>query len=296
MKLVRKMEEWFGEEGAEYAHMATEKDNAASIELFTGRCGYTKFRTPSILVHPVFAHRLRIPRRVSIVRLHARDAEALYGSASPPRSSSPRRRRHPRQPALARHLRRGGRRGGGGGARVRVPVEGGGGVRGGAPGSWAVASVWDCGGVFRLEVRGRRGCGGGGGGQQGGGQGGAVAGGAGGARRLPALRGLVRLRARRRRPRRAGRGGGALPPRAQHGAGPRRRRRHRGRRVRAPARAIPHWRRLSCAEDLWCAKRLSQVPDDDDDDDEDEEEEELGDWTKSAPAPSIFVDPREYKN
>jgi hypothetical protein len=52
---------------------------------------------------------------------------------------------------------------------------------------------------------------------------------------------------------------------------------------------IPHWRRLSCTEDLWCMKRL-----------------DAGgggrgggghadawDWARSAPGRSIFVDPRE---
>ncbi|XP_020104124.1 probable N-acetyltransferase HLS1 isoform X2 [Ananas comosus] len=290
MKLVRKMEEWFGEEGAEYAYMATEKDNAASIELFTGRCGYTKFRTPSILVHPVFAHRLRIPRRVSIVRLHARDAEALYRKRFAATEFFPR----DVDAILDNPLSLGTfvavveeEEGLGLGFRWRGAEE----FVAAPPGSWAVASVWDCGGVFRLEVR--------------------------GASRLRRAAAAASRAADRAAP---WLGVPAVPdvfrpfaawfvyglggdgPAAPAAAAALFRHAHNMARGRAAVvatevaaceplrRAIPHWRRLSCAEDLWCAKRLSQVPDDDD---EDEEEEELGDWTKSAPAPSIFVDPRE---
>ena len=54
---------------------------------------------------------------------------------------------------------------------------------------------------------------------------------------------------------------------------------------REPLRlGIPHWKRLSCAEDLWCMKRLG----------EDYSDGTVGDWTKSPAGPSIFVDPREF--
>ena len=54
---------------------------------------------------------------------------------------------------------------------------------------------------------------------------------------------------------------------------------------REPLRlGIPHWKRLSCAEDLWCMKRLG----------EDYSDGSVGDWTKSPPGLSIFVDPREF--
>ena len=46
--------------------------------LLTGRCGYAKFRTPSVLVHPVFRHALKPSRRAAIVRLERREAELLY--------------------------------------------------------------------------------------------------------------------------------------------------------------------------------------------------------------------------
>lgn len=73
------MEKWFRESGAEYTYMATEKDNTASLKLFTGKCGYTQFRTPAILVNPVFAHRVSTDsRRVTLIKLSPRDAELLY--------------------------------------------------------------------------------------------------------------------------------------------------------------------------------------------------------------------------
>lgn len=51
-----------------------------------------------------------------------------------------------------------------------------------------------------------------------------------------------------------------------------------------PLRAgIPHWPQLSCAEDVWCIKRLE----------EDYSDGAVGDWTKSPAGLSVFVDPRE---
>ena len=47
LQLVRQLEQWFELMAAEYAYIATDKSNEASLRLFTGRCGYTKFRTLS---------------------------------------------------------------------------------------------------------------------------------------------------------------------------------------------------------------------------------------------------------
>ncbi|WOL19221.1 cell division protein [Canna indica] len=55
-----------------------EKDNHISTRLFTEQCGYTKFCSLFILVHPVFAHRLPLPRSVIVLRLGAADAEVIY--------------------------------------------------------------------------------------------------------------------------------------------------------------------------------------------------------------------------
>lgn len=76
--LVRRLEEWFCSNDVDYAYMAIMKDNHDSISLFMGRFGYTKFRTPSILVNPVNHHPLRISSNIEIVRLKAEQAESLY--------------------------------------------------------------------------------------------------------------------------------------------------------------------------------------------------------------------------
>lgn len=47
---------------------------------------------------------------------------------------------------------------------------------------------------------------------------------------------------------------------------------------------VPHWKVLSCDDDLWCVKRFEKGFDD----------VAVGDWTKSSPGLSIFVDPREF--
>ena len=278
LRLVQQLELWFSLMGAEYAYMATDKSNEPSVRLFTARCGYSKFRTPSLLVHPVHAHRLRAPRRAAFLPLDARDAEELY------------RRRFAHVeffPAdigavLANKLSLG--------TFLAVVVDDDDGYewRGiqhflaSPPASWAVASLWDCGGVFRLEMR--------------------------GASRLrraaaAASRALDRAAKWMRVPSvpnffrpfagwfAYGLGGdgddAALAAEALivsfvNMA--------RGRAAAVAVevaaldplrRRLPHWRSLSCAEDLWCMKRLGGGGADG------------WDWAKSAPGTSIFVDPRE---
>jgi len=74
--LVRKLEEWFESHNADYAYMATEKDNEASHGLFIGRLGYVVFRNPAILVNPVNPGRgLKLPsdigiRKLKVILLH----------------------------------------------------------------------------------------------------------------------------------------------------------------------------------------------------------------------------------
>ncbi|XP_010939135.1 probable N-acetyltransferase HLS1 [Elaeis guineensis] len=286
-KLVRRLEGWFKAQGAEYAYMATEKDNEASIRLFTGRCGYSKFRTPAILVHPVFAHRLPIPGSVRIIRLPPADAETLYRRRFSTTEFFPR----DIDAVLSNPLSLG--------TFLAVPAAGGGG-RGGwewpgaeeflaaPPESWAVVSVWNCGGVFRLEVRGasrvRRGL--------------AWATRA-ADRALPWLRipsvpdifrpfgalflygiggegpaaaGMVGALCRHAHNMGRGAPGGCRVVAAEVAA------------CEPLRQGIPHWRRLSCAEDLWCVKRLAEGYG---------YGGAVGDWTKSPPGTSIFVDPRE---
>ncbi|URE02626.1 Acetyltransferase (GNAT) family [Musa troglodytarum] len=283
LKLVRRMEEWFKEKGAEYAYMATEKDNEASFRLFTGRCGYSKFRTPAILVHPVFAHRLPLPPRVAIVRLTPADAEALYRRRFAATEFFPR----DIDAVLANPLSLGTFLAVPAGCSAAARWEGAGAFLADPPASWAVASVWNSKEVFRLEVRGagrwRRGL--------------ARASRA-FDRALPWLRipsvpdlfrpfGLYLLYGV----------GGEGPAAAAHvralcGHAHNMARADPGCRVVAaevaacePLRqGIPHWGRLSCAEDVWCVKRLA----------EEYSDGALGDWTKARSPPSIFVDPREF--
>ncbi|KAM0936747.1 putative transcription regulator GNAT family [Dioscorea sansibarensis] len=276
MTLVRGMEQWFRENGVEYAYVATEKDNEASVRLFTSRCGYSKFRTPAILVNPVFAHRALAPGGAAVISLSAANAETLY------------RRRFSGVEFFPRDID----------AVLRNPLSLGTFLaipkswryRGietflaDPPESWAVLSVWNCKDVFRLEIRGagrfRKGL--------------AWASRA-ADRALPWLRipsvpdlfhpfGVFFLYGM------GGEGPGAammakaLCVRAHNMA-----RVAGGVRVVATEVAscdpllggIPHWRRLSMAEDLWCVRRL--------------EGDDGGDWdwTKSPPRTAIFVDPRE---
>lgn len=77
-RLVLEMEWWFSSNQVDYAYMATEKTNQASIELFTYKLGYTKFRTPRILVNPVWHKPGWIDPNVAITRLSIGQAELLY--------------------------------------------------------------------------------------------------------------------------------------------------------------------------------------------------------------------------
>ncbi|TYH70629.1 hypothetical protein ES332_D05G129500v1 [Gossypium tomentosum] len=80
-KLVQKLEEWCKKNGAEYVYMATDCTNEASINLFTRKCEYTKFRTPTMLVQPVHAHYKSLGSGIAIVQLNPKLAETLYRRA-----------------------------------------------------------------------------------------------------------------------------------------------------------------------------------------------------------------------
>ncbi|KAF3963669.1 hypothetical protein CMV_011968 [Castanea mollissima] len=77
-KLVQKLEKWCKQKGAEYAYMATDCTNEASINLFTQKCSYMKFRTPTMLVQPVHAHHKPIGSSIAIVKLTPQLAESIY--------------------------------------------------------------------------------------------------------------------------------------------------------------------------------------------------------------------------
>uniref|UniRef100_A0ACD5WBI4 Uncharacterized protein n=1 Tax=Avena sativa TaxID=4498 RepID=A0ACD5WBI4_AVESA len=279
-KLVERMEEWFRQKGAEYSYMATEQDNEASVRLFTGRCGYAKFRTPSVLVHPVFRHALGLSRRASIVRLEPRDAERLYRWHFAAVEFFP----DDIDAVLSNALSLGTFLAvpAGAAARWDGDVEA---FLASPPASWAVLSVWNCMDAFRLEVRGAP----------------RAVRAAAGATRLvdraapwlgipsipnlfapfglyflyglggsgPELPRLVRALCRHAH--NMARRGGCGVVATEVGE-------------RDPVRAgVPHWARLG-AEDLWCIKRLADGY----------THGTLGDWSKAQPGRSIFVDPREF--
>lgn len=76
--LVQELEEWFVVNEVDYAYMATEKDNEASVKLFVEKFGYNKFRTPAILVNPVQNRPSHISSNVEISKLKVEEAESLY--------------------------------------------------------------------------------------------------------------------------------------------------------------------------------------------------------------------------
>lgn len=70
-KLVQRVEWWSQQKGAEYAYMATDRSNAPSLNLFTSsHLGYTPFRSPAILTRPVHSHPLPLPPPSSTALLH----------------------------------------------------------------------------------------------------------------------------------------------------------------------------------------------------------------------------------
>ncbi|XP_062214499.1 probable N-acetyltransferase HLS1-like [Phragmites australis] len=276
-KLVDRMEEWFRQMRAEYSYMATEQDNEASVRLFTSRCGYAKFRTPSVLVHPVFGHALEPSRSSAIVPLEPREAELLYRWHFAAVEFFPADIDAVLFNALSL------------GTFLAVPAgarwEGVEAFLAAPPASWAVLSVWNCMNAFRLEVRGAP----------------RLMRAAAGATRLvdraapwlkiPSIPNLFapfglyflyglggagpdapRLaRALCRHAHNMARSGGCGVVATEVGAC-------------EPVRAgVPHWARLG-AEDLWCIKRLADGYSDG----------PLGDWTKAPAGHSIFIDPREF--
>ncbi|CAN8283963.1 unnamed protein product [Cochlearia groenlandica] len=280
LKLVNEIEKWFNQNGAVYSYIATENDNNASVNLFTVKCGYTEFRKPSILVNPVYAHQVKISNRVTIIKLEPSDAESLYRFRLSKTEFFPK----DIDSVLNNRLSLG--------TFVAVPRgscygSGSGSWPGSGkfleypPDSWAVLSVWNCNDSFRLEVRGasrmRR----------------VVAK---ATRvvdktlpflRLPSIPAVFRpfgmcfmygiggegpravkmVKALCGHAHNLAKEGGCGVVAAEVAGGEKLR------------RGIPHWKVLSCAEDLWCIKRLDGS---------------VGDWTKLPPGDSIFVDPREF--
>ncbi|KAJ0890637.1 putative transcription regulator GNAT family [Helianthus annuus] len=77
-KLVQCLEEWCKRNGADYAYMATDSYNEASLNLFTLKCDYIRFRSLTILVQPVHAHNKPLISGVVIKQLDPKLASAVY--------------------------------------------------------------------------------------------------------------------------------------------------------------------------------------------------------------------------
>ncbi|KAG8497444.1 hypothetical protein CXB51_008745 [Gossypium anomalum] len=282
LKLVVTMEDWFTQNGAEYSYIATENDNRASINLFTDKCGYSRFRTPAILVNPVFAHRLTVSNQVTVIELSLSEAELLYRRRFSTVEFFPR----DIDSVLNNRLNLGTFLAVPRGFYTRESWSGSDKFLSDPPESWAVLSVWNCKDVFRLEVRG-----------------------ASRTRktlakttrvvdkllpflRLPSIPEVFRpfgfhfLYGLGGEGPRAAKFVNALCAHAHNLA------KEKGCSVVATEVAkheplkdgVPHWKRLSCDHDLWCIKRLG----------EDYSDGSVGDWTKSPPELSLFVDPREF--
>ncbi|RWR92158.1 putative N-acetyltransferase HLS1-like protein [Cinnamomum micranthum f. kanehirae] len=274
--LVHQLEEWFHANHVDYAYMATEKDNEASIKLFIDKLGFVKFRTPAILVNPVGHGLIRLSSRIKILKLKKEQAEHLYRKFMGSTEFFP----QDMDMILSNKLSLG--------TWVAYPRnESWDGIDEDncAPTSWAILSIWNTGEVFRLRV--------------------------GKApfacflyskssdlinRTFPCL-GIPFL------PDLFGEFGFYFMY-GIHSEGPK-----SGKLVRSLCqfahnmatssgdckvivtevgrakklrRHIPHWKLLSCSEDLWCVKPLSCNAN-----------KTLFDWTKTPPPPTLFVDPRE---
>ncbi|KAG7992702.1 hypothetical protein I3843_02G140100 [Carya illinoinensis] len=283
-KLVRELEEWCKQNGAEYAYMATDCTNKASINLFTKKCEYLKFRTPTVLVQPVHAHHKPIGSGIGIIKLIPQLAESIYRRIFANSEFFPRDIDN----ILRNKLNLG--------TFMALPkrsLSKWDPKTGILPPSFAILSVWNTKEVFKLQVKGVSAltylC-------------------CMGTRlldaclpwlRLPSFPDVFRqfgvyflyglhmggkyasrlmksLCAFAHNMARDDAGCGAVV--AEVGQGD-------------PVReAIPHWKRFSWAEDLWCIKKLVDAKHDDS-----HEKCEPSDWIKSQSSSSvIFVDPRDF--
>ncbi|PKU79642.1 probable N-acetyltransferase HLS1-like [Dendrobium catenatum] len=76
--LVGAIEKWFSSNSVEFAYMATQKTNLPSINLFTNKLNYIKFRQPVILVNTVSRRPIPIPSNVTVINLSVDEATSLY--------------------------------------------------------------------------------------------------------------------------------------------------------------------------------------------------------------------------
>ncbi|KAK7264711.1 hypothetical protein RJT34_32321 [Clitoria ternatea] len=78
LKLVTSVEEWMLRNGAEYAFLATEKNNDASRNLFTNKCNYVNLSSLVIFVHPTSFPTKHISKDIKIEKVNIDLAISLY--------------------------------------------------------------------------------------------------------------------------------------------------------------------------------------------------------------------------
>lgn len=142
-RLVCRLQEWFVANDVDYSYMATEKDNEASVRLFIEKFGYIKFRTPAILVNPVRCRPCHVSSNIEIAKLKVEEAEFLYRKYMSSTEFFP----HDIDKVLGNKLSLG--------TWVAYPRGefGNFGSNGQVlPKSWAMISVWNSGEVFKLRL------------------------------------------------------------------------------------------------------------------------------------------------
>nr|KYP57887.1 hypothetical protein KK1_004169 [Cajanus cajan] len=78
LKLVTSVEEWMLRNGAEYACLATEKNNDASRNLFTNKCKYVSLSSLVIFLHPISFPSKHISKDIKIEKVNMDQAISLY--------------------------------------------------------------------------------------------------------------------------------------------------------------------------------------------------------------------------
>ncbi|KAJ9543490.1 hypothetical protein OSB04_023197 [Centaurea solstitialis] len=140
--LVGRLEEWFIGNQVDYAYMATEKDNNPSVNLFVHKLDYVKFRTPAILVHPVKSRPLKMPSKIEVIKISEENAEYLYRRFMGSTDFFP----ADIDKVLRNKLSLGTWVACNRGDRGRF------GQNGNLPTNWAMVSVWNSGGLFKLRI------------------------------------------------------------------------------------------------------------------------------------------------
>ncbi|XP_039144418.1 probable N-acetyltransferase HLS1 [Dioscorea cayenensis subsp. rotundata] len=269
--LVCKIEEWFMANHVEYAYMATDMKNEASIKLFIGKLGYSKFRSPTILVNPVGQHAVHISPSTKITKLNIAQAEHLLRKFMSSIEFFPK----DIDQLLANRLSLG--------TWIAVHAR----DDQSNPKSWAMVSVWNCGDIFKLRVEGApRAC--------------VLL--ARTSRLISKLLSCINIRAMPD----IFNLFGFYFMYGIHGEGPEalslvRSLCHYVHNLAIRCQdcklvvteiggcdtlkhAIPHWNLLSCSEDLWCIKAMTSKKADN---------SSSFDWIMAQPPPNIFVDPRD---